>query len=197
MSLVFATSNKNKFEEARKIAEGHDLELEHRDVPYVEIQADDVVDVVKPSAQQATELLDSPCFVEDAGLFIEVLNGFPGPYSAYVYKTLQNRGILRLMEGKENRRAEFVSAVGYCEPGYEPRIFKGKVRGTITKESRGSGGFGFDPIFMPDLGEGGTFAEMSTEMKDALSHRGESIEKLVKWYVRNNRADGDRNESDS
>lgn len=191
MSLIFATSNKNKFEEAKEIAEKYGVKLEHRNIPYVEIQADDVVDVVKPSAQQASRLLNSPCFVEDAGLFIEALNGFPGPYSAYIYKTLRNRGILKLMEGEENRRAEFVSAVGYCEPGFEPRIFKGKVVGTITNESRGTEGFGFDPIFMPDLGEGGTFAEMSTKMKDALSHRGKSIEKLVKWYVRDNKAKGD------
>ncbi|KXA89292.1 hypothetical protein AKJ57_05530 [candidate division MSBL1 archaeon SCGC-AAA259A05] len=191
MSLIFATSNKNKFEEASEIAERYGVELEHRNVPYVEIQADDLVDVVKPSAQQASKLLNSPCFVEDAGLFIEALDGFPGPYSAYVYKTLRNRGILRLMNSKKNRRAEFVSAVGYCEPGSEPRVFKGKVKGTITKEIRGSKGFGFDPIFMPDLGEGGTFAEMSTKMKDALSHRGKSIEKLVKWYVRDIKAKGD------
>lgn len=193
MTLIFVTSNEHKFREAIKIVENFDLDLEHRDVSYIEIQADDLAGVVKPSAQQACGMVGGPCFVEDAGLFIDSLNGFPGPYSSYVFKTLGNRGILRLMEGVENRRAEFRSAVGYCEPGSDPKVFLGKVEGTISEESRGTKGFGYDPIFMPDGGEGGTFAEMSTEMKNFLSHRGRAIEKFVKWYVRNKRADGDGN----
>lgn len=190
MTLIFATSNENKFGEAEKVAKSYDLELEHRDIPYVEIQADNLKDVAKPSAQQVCKLANSPCFVEDAGLFVETLDGFPGPYSSYVFKTLGNRGILQLMKNKENRRAEFKSAVGYCEPDSNPEVFTGKVKGTISKESRGSKGFGFDPIFMPDRGEGGTFAEMKTKMKNTLSHRAEAIEKFVKWYVRNKKAEG-------
>lgn len=189
MTLVFVTSNKNKFEEAEKIAENQGISLEHTNTSYIEIQADNLADVVKPSAQQAHEMIGSPCFVEDAGLFIESLNGFPGPYSSYVFKTLQNKGILQLMENTKNRRAEFRSAIGYYESNSKPKVFEGKVKGTIAKEMRGSKGFGFDPIFMPDEGEGDTFAEISTEMKNDLSHRAKAIEKFVKWYVRNKKAE--------
>ena len=191
MSLYFATGNEHKFEEAEELARNHDLEIEHKDISYIEIQADELEDIVKPGAQQASSMIGSPCFIEDAGMFIDSLKGFPGPYSSYVYRTVGNEGILRLMDGVEDRRAEFRSVVGYCEPGSDPKLFRGKVEGTITEEPRGKGGFGYDPIFAPDRGEGGTFAEMSTKMKNYLSHRAEAIEKLVKWYIRNKKADGD------
>lgn len=184
MSLAFVTSNRHKFEEAEKIAREQGVELEHRDVPYIEIQAENLTDIAKPSAQQASALLRAPCFVEDAGLFVEALGGFPGPYSAYVFKTLGNEGLLKLMRGESDRRAEFRSAVGYCEPGERPRVFEGKVAGTISPEARGSGGFGFDPIFVAGEGDGRTFAEMSTEEKNELSHRARAIEKFLKWYVK-------------
>lgn len=191
MTLAFVTSNKNKFEEAEKVAKEYGIEIEHRNIAYIEIQADSLVEVVKPSAQQAYKIAGQPCFVEDAGLFISSLGGFPGPYSSYVFKTIGNQGILRLMEDLEDRRAEFRSAVGFCGSNSEPEVFQGKVTGTITKEERGSKGFGYDPIFMPDRGEGGTFAEMAMEMKNLLSHRADAIEKFVKWYSRNKKAEGD------
>lgn len=191
MTLSFVTGNEHKFREAEKIANNYDIEIEHRDLEYVEIQADNLEDIVKPGIQQACNLINSPCFIEDAGLFIESLNGFPGPYSSYVYKTIGNEGVLNILKDVEDRRAEFRSAVGYCEPSSDPEIFIGKIRGTISKEIRGSKGFGYDPIFIPERGEGNTFAEISAEMKNYLSHRGEAIEKLVKWYIRNKKADGD------
>ncbi|KXB00537.1 hypothetical protein AKJ47_02130 [candidate division MSBL1 archaeon SCGC-AAA261G05] len=191
MTLAFVTSNRHKFEEAESLAENFGVELEHRDVPYVEIQADVLEDVAKPSAQQACALIDSPCFVEDAGLFIKSLEGFPGPYSSFVFKTLGNEGILKLMEGEEDRQAEFRSAVGYCEPRAKPKVFKGKVKGVITRETRGSKGFGFDPIFGPERGEGITFGEMELEMKNSFSHRSEAIEKFLKWYTKNKKPSGD------
>lgn len=191
MALIFVTSNENKFEEAEGVAQEHGIEIEHKNVAYVEIQADDLKTVVKPSAQQACKIAGQPCFVEDAGLFIESLGGFPGPYSSYVFETLGNQGILRLMEDIDDRRAEFRSAVAYCESDFEPKVFLGEVKGSIARKERGTGGFGYDPIFMPDRGEGGTFAEMSMEMKNSLSHRSKAIEKFVKWYARNKTVDGD------
>ncbi|KXA90596.1 hypothetical protein AKJ37_01430 [candidate division MSBL1 archaeon SCGC-AAA259I09] len=188
MPLIFVTSNQHKFEEARTLAEEYEIEIEQRDVPYIEIQTDNLADIVKPGAQQAYRMSGAPCFVEDAGLFINALNGFPGPYSSYVFKTLGNQGILRLLEGVDDRRAEFRSALGYC--GNSIKVFEGKVKGTIAKEERGSKGFGYDPIFIPDMGGEGTFAEMSMEMKNALSHRANSIEKFVKWYSKNKKAEG-------
>ncbi len=148
MSLKFVTSNDHKFAEAKDIAGEQGLEIDRVDASYVEIQADTLREVVEASAESALGLAGGPCFVEDAGLFIDILDGFPGPYSSYVFKTIGNQGVLSLMEGVKDKRAEFRSAVGYCEPGSEPRMFEGRARGSITKEERGGSGFGYDPIFM-------------------------------------------------
>ena len=121
--------------------------------------------------------------VEDAGLFIEALKGFPGPYSSYVYKTLGVQGILKLMEGVKRREAYFLSAIAYAEPGLEPKVFLGKVEGFIVPEARGSKGFGFDPIFQPK-GSEKTFAEMGVEEKNRFSHRAKALSALAEWLKR-------------
>lgn len=189
MTLVFVTSNEHKFREASKISEEYGVNLEHLDTSYVEIQADSLEEIVKYSVNQVSKETKKPCFIEDSGLFIRALDGFPGPYSSYVFRTLQNEGILSLLNGVEDREAEFRSVVGYSEPDFEPKVFKGIVKGEISEEIRGSRGFGFDPIFLPRGGQKMTFAEMKAETKNNFSHRGKAIEKLVKWYVRNRRAE--------
>ena len=194
MRLIFVTGNRYKFEEASELAAGYGLELEQRDTPYIEIQADELEKIVRPGAQQACALLRAPCFVEDAGLFVRVLRGFPGAYSKYVFRTIGNEGVLKLMHGESDRRAEFKSAVGYCELGKKPFVFAGKAGGTITLEPRGSKGFGFDPIFSPDGGGGKTFAELSTSEKNRLSHRGRAVEAFFKWYLHRSEA-GEKHES--
>lgn len=190
MALIFVTSNRHKFEEANGLAARHGIELEHRDTPYIEIQADELEQVVRPSVQQACALLRQPCFAEDDGLFIEALRGFPGPYSNFVFRTLGNRGLLKLMSGENDRRAEFRSAIGYCEPGERPEVFTGKVEGTIALEARGKWGFGFDPIFVAKEGDGRTFAEMSREEKNRFSHRARAIEAFFKWYKQRQKVRG-------
>jgi len=188
VALIFVTSNRHKFEEASELAARHGIELEHRDTPYIEIQADELEHVVRPGAQQACALLKAPCFVEDAGLFIRALRGFPGPYSNYVFHTLGNEGVLKLMGGKSDRRAEFRSAIGYCEPGQRPEVFTGKVEGTIAHEPKGTRGFGFDPVFVASEGNGRTFAEMSTSEKNRLSHRARALETFFRWYKQRKKA---------
>jgi len=182
LALIFVTGNKHKFAEAQKLASAYEIELVQNGTPYVEIQADSLEDIVKVGVQQACALLKQPCFVEDAGLFVEQLKGFPGPYSKFAFLTIGNEGILKLLKGEDNRRAEFRSAVGYCEPGKDPKIFTGVSQGRITHEQRGTGGFGFDPIFEPEGGDGRTFAEMSTEEKNSFSHRGRALTALMQWF---------------
>jgi XTP/dITP diphosphohydrolase len=116
--------------------------------------------------------------IEDAGMFIDCLKGFPGVYSAYVQKTVGNNGILRLMDGMDNRGAAFKSVVGYVEPGMEPVVFKGELKGDIGFEPRGTGGFGYDPIFYVN---GKSLAEMSLEEKNRISHRAGSMKALKQW----------------
>jgi XTP/dITP diphosphohydrolase len=181
--LFFATGNEGKFREVSALAAKLGVEIQHSRTPYLEIQADELSDIAKVGVQQVFGILKAPCFVEDSGLFIHSLRGFPGPYSKYVFLTIGNRGVLKLLEGVGDRRAVFRSAVGYCGRDGRPLVFEGRVEGRISLEERGTGGFGFDPIFIPDEGDGRTFAEMSVEEKNALSHRGRAIEGFFRWYL--------------
>jgi len=172
--IYFVTGNWGKFEEARGILG----DVEQRNIGYTEIQADSLEEVAVFGMREVSEKVDGPVMIEDAGLFIETLQGFPGVYSAYVFDTIGNEGILRLLDGVEDRRAVFRSVLGYAEPGMEPILFKGELWGKIAHEPRGSGGFGYDPIFEV---EGKTIAEMDLEEKNRISHRGASIRALKSW----------------
>jgi XTP/dITP diphosphohydrolase len=121
---------------------------------------------------------------EDAGLFVDALQGFPGPYSSDVYKRLGVKGVLKLMEGVRNRKASFRSAVAFCRPAGRPKCFLGTVVGTIGLRPRGSGGFGFDPIFIPAEGDGRTFAQMTVDEKNRMSHRARSFRKFSRWLCK-------------
>jgi XTP/dITP diphosphohydrolase len=121
--------------------------------------------------------LRKPLLVDDSGLFIEALNGFPGPYSSYVYKKIGVRGILKLMSGEVNRRACFKTAVATIIPPLE-KVYTGETCGEITLEPRGEHGFGFDPIFIPENSKR-TYAEMTLEEKNRISHRYKAYKKMV------------------
>ncbi|MDD4447767.1 MAG: XTP/dITP diphosphatase, partial [Methanothrix sp.] len=166
--IYFVTSNKGKFAEARAILE----DIVQRDIGYVEIQADTLEEVALYGMEEVASRLVGPVMLEDAGLFVEALQGFPGVYSAYVQKTIGNAGILRLMGSLENRSAYFKSVVAYAEPGIKTVIFSGEVHGQIGFEARGNEGFGYDPIFYVD---GMSLAEMDLEKKNQISHRAESM----------------------
>jgi XTP/dITP diphosphohydrolase len=150
----------------------------------VEIQSDSLTEIAATSAVEAFRRCHLPLIVEDAGLFVDALKGFPGPYAAYVYKTVGNKGLLKLMEGTENRRATFRSAIAYCDSlSGETVCFEGEVHGEITLEERKSdeSAFGFDPVFQP-LGSTRTFAEMDIAQKNGLSHRANALQKFAEWY---------------
>ena len=179
--IWMATSSEDKYKEAKEILAEIDIDLGRIDVEKIEIQADDPVEIVEYSLRQMED--DGRAVVmEDAGLFIEHFGGFPGPYSSYVLGRLGNPGILKLMEGVEDRRAHYQSAVA-IRSGDEIRSFKGYVKGTIAESIRGTGGFGYDPIFIPDEGEGRTFGEMTEEEKNVISHRARAFRKLGEWLA--------------
>jgi XTP/dITP diphosphohydrolase len=177
--IYFATSNKNKFNEASRILEKYGYELVLFSFEKKELQSTDLGEIALQSALIAYTYVNAPVVVEDSGLFIKALNGFPGPFSSYVYKTIGVRGVLKLMEGVTDRSAYFEAAVAIVMPPFE-RIFKGSVYGRIADSPRGTGGFGFDPIFIPE-NEDRTFAEMSVEEKNRYSHRARAFEKLGIW----------------
>ena len=147
-----------------------------------EIQADTLEEVARHSLEQLLRVVKRPVFVEDAGLFIRSLSGFPGPYSSYVLHTIGNPGILKLMEGVTDRAAAFRSVVAYAAPEQPCLLFTGETLGHITHEIRGTH-WGFDPIFVPAEGDGRTYAEMGDEEKNRLSHRAKALAKLASFLL--------------
>lgn len=184
--VFFATGNINKFNEACSILSKHGIATGMLKLKGDEIQSESLKDIAKASVINAHQRSHLPIFVEDAGLFIDALSGFPGPYAAYIYKTIHNSGILKLMEDSTDRQAVFQSVIVYCdeETSCEPECFCGESKGKITlveRKGQGKSGFGFDPIFQP-AGSEKTFAEMTIEEKNGYSHRANAIRKFAKWY---------------
>ena len=181
--IYFATGNRAKYLEAARIASSFGINLKHLKLAKREIQSNRLSEIASFAAMQATEQCHCPVVCEDAGFFIDALNGFPGPYSSYVYRTLGTAGILKLMKNVKRRDASFSAAVAYCQPGRRPLCFGGTVGGVVSKETRGYRGFGFDPIFIPRGGDGRTFAEMKTNEKNSYSHRGDAFKRFSKWFA--------------
>ena len=182
--VFFATGNIHKFHEARIILTGLDIAVGMLRMKDTEIQSDSLKEIAQASARDVYSRCGLPVIVEDAGLFVDALKGFPGPYAAYVYKTVGNKGLLKLLEGAENRKAWFKSAIAYCESEKAPVVFEGEAEGEITVAERvgsGKSGFGFDPVFKPD-GSAKTFAEMTLEEKNCFSHRANAVRKFAEWY---------------
>lgn len=177
--ILLVTGNKHKEIELRNILSKFKIDLEAIDLDINEIQAESIEEIAIDYAKKSFEILRVPLIVEDSGLFIDSLKGFPGPYSSFVFKTIGCEGILKLMENVEDRKARFVSVIAYAD---EKRslIFKGEVKGEIAKEKRGIG-WGFDPIFIPK-GSSITFGEMDVEEKNNHSHRGKSAIKFAEWF---------------
>ena len=182
----FVTGNVHKFHEARAVLREFGISTAMLNLDTTEIQADDVDTIAKTSAIEAAKKSRMPIFVEDAGLFIDALKGFPGPYSSYVYRTLGTRGILKLMQGASRRDAHFYSAVVFSDSGKasSAKCFIGKVNGKIVYKEQGKMGFGFDPIFAPSAESDKTFAEIAQQEKNQRSHRAEALRKFGSWYIK-------------
>ena len=180
--ILFATSNKGKLLEAEKLLLPLNYEVQQLEASYPEIQAASLEDVASYGMEWIVKekRIEGPIILEDAGIFIDALNGFPGVFSAYVFKSIGLDGILKLMEGGEDRSAHFESCISYSEEGLEIVFFKGRVDGAIALVQKGSHGFGYDPIFMPE-GEDRTFAEMPAEEKSRISHRGRALKELAEF----------------
>jgi XTP/dITP diphosphohydrolase len=179
MKLKFATSNPHKVEEARLVLEPYGFELDTFPHKGTEIQEEDVIKVVKYAADHLPAQEGIGLILEDSGLYINALDGFPASYSSYIFKTLGVEGILRLLEDSSDRSAHFDSAVA-LKFGNEVRVFTGRVYGHISKFPKGSSGFGFDPIFVPE-GYSMTLGELSIEEKCRISHRGLALRRLAAW----------------
>ena len=166
-------------EEAREVLAEYGVQLEHLPFERLEIQADDIAEIAAYSLRQIPDD-GRHVAVEDAGLFIDRYGGFPGPYSSYTLEKIDLPGILKLMEGVDGRGASYYSFVALRHEG-EIRLFQGTVTGKISHKTRGSHGFGYDPIFVPDEEDGRTFGEMTDEEKNAISHRARAFRSLGAW----------------
>jgi len=183
--VFLATGNIHKFNEARRVLAEFGLSVALLRRKTWEIQHDHLEQIAREAVRRAVEETRLPLIVEDAGLFIGALGGFPGPYSSYVFRTIGCKGILKLMEGVEERDAYFESVVAFCRPGGEPICFHGRVDGRITPKERGTSGFGFDPIFEPLEAPGKTFGEMTIKEKNRYSHRARALRRFAQWYTSN------------
>jgi XTP/dITP diphosphohydrolase len=177
-TLYFITSNKGKVVEATQKLAPLGFRVVQKDLGYPEVQADSLEEVAQYGVEQVRERFERPFMLEDAGVFIQALEGFPGVYSKFVFFTIGLPGILRLLEGVQNRSAAFRSVYAYHEPGKKTLICTGECPGTIIHECRGTNGFGYDPLFVPKDATK-TFAEMSVEEKNQYSHRAKALELLV------------------
>ncbi len=174
--LYFITSNTHKHTEVSHMTE---IPIEQYPFDYPEIQADTLEQVAQFGIDYCYAKVNSPCFIEDSGLFVTRLSGFPGVYSKYVFTTIGCQGILQLLSAHKERTAYFKSVIAYHD-GRKRTLFKGKVTGVIADEPKGSKGFGYDPIFIPE-GASISFAQMSTEGKNLYSHRGKAFKRFIKY----------------
>jgi XTP/dITP diphosphohydrolase len=182
--VFIVTGNIHKFTEARLVLSEFGLSTAMLNVDTIEIQVDTIENVAEASVIDAVKKCHFPVIVEDAGLFIKALKGFPGPYSSYVFRTIGLKGVLKLMENVKERGAFFESVVAFSAPNRKsPKLFRGKTEGRIADQMRGQEGFGFDPIFLPISCKSKTFAEMPIAEKNELSHRAKALRAFAEWYV--------------
>ena len=185
LELVFATNNQHKLEEVSaklggrvKLLTLNDIGC-HEDIPETGITFSENASI---KSRYVYEKYGLNCFGDDSGLEVEALDGEPGVYSARYAGTHGNHAaniskVLDNLKGEANRKARFRTVISLIWNG-EEYFFEGTVEGTIRQEPSGNGGFGYDPIFEPE-GYDITFAEMSMDKKNSISHRAKAMEKLI------------------
>lgn len=184
-TIVFATNNAHKLEELRSIVGSRISILSlsdigcHDDIPE---DADTFQGNALQKALYVKEHYGYDCFADDSGLIVDALDGAPGVHSARYagpgHDSKANMALLlKNLRGVERRTARFVTVIALIE-GDERHFFEGAVEGTILESEQGTGGFGYDPVFLPE-GYSQTFACMAPEQKNAISHRGRATQKLL------------------
>ena len=188
MQIIFATQNPNKVKEIQnQIGEIHEIES-LLDLNYLE-ELKETQETLEGNALQKARFVFSKfgkaCFADDTGLEIEALNGEPGIYSARYggpEKSFEKNMdlVLYKLEGQTNRKAQFRTAIALLDKNGKEHLFEGICKGEILKGKIGEGGFGYDPIFRPE-GYQETFAQLSMETKNKISHRGIAVSNLIKF----------------
>jgi XTP/dITP diphosphohydrolase len=190
MRLAFVTGNAGKAAELRALLAPAGVEVVQDRRGYPEVQASTLREVAEAGARHLLAAgLAPPFALEDSGLFVSALRGFPGVYSRYALDTIGNAGLLRLMAGveRELRGAAFQACLLYVDGDGALHAFEGSCPGRIADRAAGPAGFGFDPVFVP-RGHERTFAEMAPEEKAALSHRGQAARRLRSFLEESTKA---------
>lgn len=179
MKLYFATSNAGKVQDAQEILADVEVTVEQLDADLIEPCSDSLEEIAMAKVEQAVEQHDVDGYVmaDDSGLFVEKLNGFPGQHTAFFDRKVGKEQLLQLVD--EGASAVFRAAIAVYDPKTETvHTFTGSCSGTLV-QPRGDGGFGYDPMFLPD-GHDKTFAE-DPAYKHTVSHRREALEKGKEW----------------
>lgn len=171
--ITLITGNVGKAKEFERLL---GIEVHNQRIELPEIQATDVTKVAKVKAEAAYSILQKPVFVDDTGLYINAWGELPGALIAWFLDNVGNEGILKMLEGWDNRTAKVVTALGFCDENGS-QVFVGELNGLIAETSKGESGFGYDPIFVPE-NQSKTFAEMTAEEKDAISMRAQAAQLL-------------------
>ena len=187
--IYFITGNNYKFKEIKNLFQKEELvyDLKQKTAATIEVQASSIKEVALFKLKSVKTNFNNSYFVEDAGFFIDIpLKGFPGVYSKFVLNTIGNKGILDLINDYWNSAAHFEAVIAlYFQPLNEILVFEGIVEGKVSEKIRGTGGFGFDPIFIPNEMPTSTFAELTTEEKNSVSHRGKAWSKMFGFLKKN------------
>lgn len=181
MKLVMVTGNENKLREARHILRGYELEQARLDIDEVQGEPEHII---RKKADAAFEILRKPLIVEDTSVGLGALSGFPGPYIKELVTKNPVSAVPRMLSGFSDKSAVGTAWVAYIEEKGNPVVFSGEVRGRIV-EPRGESGFAWDLVFQPE-GHSKTFAEMSTEEKNRISHRMKAFRKLGEFLDEKN-----------
>lgn len=174
--------NRRKFQEAKVILANQGVEVHRLSKRKTELQSLNLREIASFAAGSLSKNHPGIVAVEDSGLFVRTLGGFPGPYSAYVHRTIGPSGVLKLLSGNAKRDAFFQASVAAAKSGRTCKVFTGRVPGSIAWREKGKNGFGFDPIFIPQ-GDRVTFGEMEETRKNTLSHRHKAFRMLAEWYL--------------
>ncbi|MCY4577311.1 MAG: RdgB/HAM1 family non-canonical purine NTP pyrophosphatase [Candidatus Kaiserbacteria bacterium] len=173
----FATGNEDKIREVRAIL---GYAVQQVSIDLFEPQGIKVEEVVRKKAEDAFQQIGKPVLVEDTGLEFAAWNGLPGALMKWFLDTVGNEGILKMLSGEADRVAVAKTVVGFFD-GDAVHFFVGKVHGTISETVRGVGGFGWDPLFVPD-GYDKSFAEMTQSEKNAVSMRRIALEQMKSCF---------------
>ena len=183
MNITLITTNQNKVDEVTEIMKEFSIGVDHTNIDYPEDKEGTIQELVTKAVKPLAEKLNKPVVIEDTGLFFEAYKDFPGLFPKIIYKSIGFKGIQKLLEG-ESRKAYFLVVVGYCEPGKEPVLFEAKMNGSIKEDvfEALEPIFPYDTLFIPE-GHDIPICEMSMELKNSFSHRGEAFRALGEYLT--------------